>query len=406
MKILHTADWHLGKRLEHIYRLEEQVQVLEEITRIADHHEVHAIIIAGDLFDSFNPPTEAIDLFYKTLKRLSNGGMRPVIAIAGNHDSPDRIEAPDPLARSCGILFSGYPDTIIPAFELDSGLCLRKTDKGFIELSIPGLSYPLRIIHTPYANEVRLKTFLGEDNSEAEMRRILEQKWHALSEKYCDDLGVNILTTHLFMIGKEGDDLSEPDDERPILHVGGAQVIFTEQIPSRIQYTALGHLHRFIKMERNGNPVIYSSSPLSYSFSEAEQQKYVVIVDVLPGEKAEIIPVPLQSGRPLLRRKFESVIECVSWLKANPYCWVELTVKTSEFISGAERKEIYQSHDGVIALIPELSQSNDIDNTHSINLSDDIDQLFKQYFEHKFKLAPDEAMMQLFQEIKSTDDTY
>ncbi len=66
-------------------------------------------MVSGDLFDTFNPSTEAIELFYKTLKRLTAGGHRPVIAIAGNHDSPDRIEAPDPLARECGIIFAGYP---------------------------------------------------------------------------------------------------------------------------------------------------------------------------------------------------------------------------------------------------------------------------------------------------------
>ena len=405
MKILHTADWHLGKKLEHASRLEEQMQVMEEITLIAEQYDVHAVIIAGDLFDTYNPPTEAVDLFYKTLKRLSNNGMRPVIAIAGNHDSPDRIQAPDPLARSCGILFSGYPDTIIPTFTLETGLSILKTDKGFIEIAVPGIVYPLRIIHTPYANEVRLKTYLGEENTEAEMRNVLASNWGYLADKYCDEKGVNILTTHLFLLAKEGEVPVEPDDERPILHVGGAQVVFTEQIPSQIQYTALGHLHRFIQMERNGNPVIYSSSPLSYSFSEAEQQKYVVITEIQPGSKAKLMPIPLQSGRPLLRRKFESVTDCIYWLKLNPDCWVELTVKTAEFISGADRKEIYQNHNGIIALIPELDQQIEKSTSHNINLSDDIDLLFKQYFEYKFKMAPDSAMLQLFQEIKSSHDT-
>jgi exonuclease SbcD len=99
MKILHTADWLLGKRLEQFFRTEEQHDVLNEICAIADEQNVDAAIIAGDLFDTFNPPIEAMDLFYKTLKKLSNNGKRLVVAIAGNHDSPERIEAPDPLAR-------------------------------------------------------------------------------------------------------------------------------------------------------------------------------------------------------------------------------------------------------------------------------------------------------------------
>jgi len=107
MKILHTSDWHLGKRLENFSRLDEQIAVLDEICTIADKENIDAVLVAGDLFDTFNPPTEAVELFYRSLKKLSKNGSRPVIAIAGNHDSPDRIESPDPLARECGIIFAG-----------------------------------------------------------------------------------------------------------------------------------------------------------------------------------------------------------------------------------------------------------------------------------------------------------
>src|SRR5690554_4997021 len=163
MKILHTADWHLGKRLDDFSRLEEQRAVLEEIVDIAEREAVDAVVVAGDLYDSFNPSTEAIELFYKTLKRLADDGKRPVIAIAGNHDSPDRVEAPDPLARECGILFAGYPHSTPVPFTLDSGLRLTKADEGFMELQLPHNDAPLRVLLTPYANEFRLKTYLGHE---------------------------------------------------------------------------------------------------------------------------------------------------------------------------------------------------------------------------------------------------
>ena len=144
MKILHTSDWHLGKYLEGFSRLEEQKQVLKEICEIADDEKVNAVIISGDLFDTYNPSAEAIELFYKTLKILANGGKRAVIAIAGNHNYPDRIEAPDALARECGIVFAGYPNTIITPFELESGLKLIQSDSGFIEINIPEMNEPLK----------------------------------------------------------------------------------------------------------------------------------------------------------------------------------------------------------------------------------------------------------------------
>ena len=133
MKILHTADWHLGKKLDNFSRLEEQIQVMEEIIEIADAQQVELVLIAGDLFDTFNPSVEAVELFYKTLKRLAKNGERAVVAIAGNHDSPDRIDAPDPLARECGIILIGHPNVEITPFELD-GFRVNRSDKGFIEL--------------------------------------------------------------------------------------------------------------------------------------------------------------------------------------------------------------------------------------------------------------------------------
>ena len=144
MKILHTADWHLGKRLDTFSRLEEQREVLQEICDIADREAVEVVIVAGDLFDNFNPSSEATELLYSTLHCLSNNGKRAIIAIAGNHDSPERIEVPDALARACGIIFVGYPNTEIKSFHTQSGIEVTKTDKGFLELKLPESPFPLR----------------------------------------------------------------------------------------------------------------------------------------------------------------------------------------------------------------------------------------------------------------------
>lgn len=183
MRILHTADWHLGKRLEDFSRLDEQFVVMNEICEIADREHVDIVLVSGDLFDTFNPPTEAVDLFYKTLKRLSNGGRRPVLAIAGNHDSPDRIEAPDPLARECGIIFVGYPNSVVPVFHLETGVKISCVDKGFIELMLAEIDFPVRILVTPYANEYRLKQFLNAEDIDSELRRVLEDHWKNIADR-------------------------------------------------------------------------------------------------------------------------------------------------------------------------------------------------------------------------------
>ncbi|CAM2981236.1 metallophosphoesterase family protein [Flavobacterium frigoris] len=399
MKVLHTADWHLGKKLDHFSRLEEQKIVMNEICEIADSQNADVVIVAGDLFDTFNPPVEAIDLLYKTLKRLTNNGKRPVIAIAGNHDSPDRIDSPNPLARECGILFVGNPDVTIPTITIENGFEITQSENGFIEIQLPQYDFPIRIITTPYANEMRLKTYLGAENKEQQLNQLLQDSWAALADKYCDTKGVNILTTHLYMLKRGGEILEEPDGEKP-LRIGNADIVYTDCIPQQIQYTALGHLHRFQNVGGHSSPAVYSSSPLSYSFSEAGQEKKVVLIEVQPNEAVKFTGIPLQSGRVLHRKRFENIDEAVTWLLENPYCLVELTLVSDTFFATKDLKRIHESHDGIIFIIPIVTKDGDTEQqTPKVNLDQDIQGLFKDYFVSKHKQEPNDELLELFNEI-------
>ncbi|HOU83738.1 MAG TPA: exonuclease subunit SbcD [Spirochaetota bacterium] len=400
MRILHTSDWHLGKQLNGYPRHAEQVEVMEEICLIAENECIDAVIISGDIFDTANPPIESTELLYSTLKKLSNNGKRAVIAIAGNHDSPDRIEAPDSLARECGIIFAGYPNSCIRPFELDSGLKVIDSSNGFISLSLPGKDIPLRIILTPYANEIRLKTYLGEQNSEEELRTVLMNKWNETASKYCDGKGVNILAAHLLFMNEGGEMPEEGDDEKPILHIGGAQAVFTNNIPPQIQYTAAGHLHRKQIMSNENSPVVYSGSPIAYSFGEADQKKYIVIAEIKPDQKAEIKNIELTKGKKLLRACFENTTEAEKWLKTNSNALVELTMATDTFLSAEERKCLYASHDGIVALIPDVANKNELSqNSKIIDLQKNIEDLFIDYFVHKENVKPSDDIIALFKEV-------
>lgn len=405
MKILHTSDWHLGKRLEDFSRLEEQKAVMQEICYIAEREQVDAIVVAGDLFDTFNPPTEAVDLLYKTLKRLTANGRRPVIAIAGNHDSPDRIEAPDPLARECGIIFSGYPNSAVSPFLLDSGLQVLQSDEGFLELLLPSCEQHLRLLLTPYANEYRLKTFLDKEKSEEELRNLLQERWQQLADRYCDSQGVNILATHLFMVKKGTPLPEEPEEEKPILHVGGAQAVYTENIPPQIQYTALGHLHRMHRIDASPSPAYYCGSPLSYSFAEANQQKWVLLVDALPGGTATVKEIPLTQGKRLLRKKAQGIEDAVAWLSENRDALVELTLVTDSYLTATDRRHLNVVHDGIITIIPEISNIDVQTGAPSqIDLSQSMENLFRDYFLHEKGQEPNEEIMQLFQELLAEEE--
>lgn len=399
MKILHTADWHLGKKLDHFSRLEEQRLVMHEICDIADQQQADVVIVAGDLFDTFNPPVEAIDLLYKTLKRLTNNGKRPVIAIAGNHDSPDRIDAPNPLARECGILFVGNPEVTIPKIAIENGFEIIQSASGFIAIQLSQYDYPIRIITTPYANEQRLKTYLGAENKEVQLNQVLQDSWATLADQYCDDKGVNILTTHLYMLKRGGEILEEPDGEKP-LRIGNADIVYTDCIPHQIQYTALGHLHRFQNVGGHSSPVVYSSSPLSYSFAEAGQEKKVVLIEAKPNKAVTFEGIPLKSGRILHRKRFDTIDDAVTWLLANPYCLVELTLVSNTYLATQDLQRIHESHDGIIYIIPILkNEDTETQQLPKVNLDQDMQGLFKDYFVSKHKQEPNEELLNLFQEI-------
>jgi DNA repair protein SbcD/Mre11 len=399
MKILHTADWHLGKRLDYFSRLEEQREILDEICAKADEEDVDVVLIAGDLFDTFNPPVEAVELLYKTLRRLCKNGARPVIAIAGNHDSADRIDAPDVLARESGIIFIGYPKAKIPTFAIQHGFAISRSDNGFIEIVLPKYDYPLRVIHTAFANELRLKQYLGPENKEQMLNEVLHNHWQQLADAYCDDQGVNILTAHLYMLKRGGAILEEPEGEKPI-KVGNADLIYSDGIPDSIQYTALGHLHRCQEIGGHPAPVIYSSSPLPYSFSEAEQEKAVVLIQAKPQQAVSYQKSVLRGGRKLYRKRFSDMDEAVAWLHANPYSLVELTLISNKFVSSADLKRIHESHDGIIHIIPVVkSEEMTMEKVQSINLDQEVDALFQDYFHYRLGQEPNAEIMDLLNEV-------
>lgn len=399
MKILHTADWHLGKRLDFVSRLEEQKEVLDEICQISEEEEVDLVIVAGDLFDTFNPPVEATELLYQTLKRLTANGKRPVIAIAGNHDSPDRIDSVDPLAKACGIIFIGYPNVRLAPFTVEEYFKITSTDHGFIEIQLAHIPFPVRLLTTPYANEIRLKQYMGIEDKSEQLNQWLSTHWARLSDNYCDNRGVNILTAHLYMMERGGEVLEEPEGEKPI-KIGNADITYTDGIPATIQYTALGHLHRYQHVAGHCAPVVYASSPLAYSFAEAGQSKKVVLIDVVPQQPAQIRPITLTKGRVLHRKKFQSIDDAVIWLQDNPSTLIELTMLTDTYLSSQELKRLHEAHDGIIHVIPVLTGVNETaESKPTVKLDQDIHSLFSDYFRSKYGQDPNEEIYALFREV-------
>lgn len=398
-RILHTADWHLGRRLEGRSRHDEQAAVLAEICGIAEQEQVDVVVVAGDVFDSFVPPAEAEALFYRTMATLSDGARRAVVVLAGNHDSPDRLIASDPYARELGITTLGFPKDIPELYDggAERVACVE-SGPSRITLRLPRSRKPLTILALPYPSESRLREVLSEriDDDVSAARdysaRIGEFMQEAALGFHPE--GVSIIASHLFVQGG-----IECESERQI-QVGGAYSVDTMSFPTDAAYVALGHLHR--PQEQRGRedlPVRYSGSILQYSFSEAEQTKSVTIIDV-DETGATHREVPLGAGRTLYRwHELGSLAELEARLSmGDPLAWYSISVHVDDLLSPEYVTNLRQKHPGIINCMPRYTLEESANG--SVRVSDlSIEEQFRRYVESRYNQPCSEEVMRLFLEL-------
>jgi len=187
--------------------------------------------------------------------------------------------------------------------------------------------------------------------------------------------------------------------------MGGTQVIYSKDIPANIQYVALGHLHKEQVIDYEPCPIIYSGSPLAYSFSEADQKKYIILIDAKP-DCVKLSEIPLTQGRKLIRMRFENTDEAVMWLSKHPNVFVELTVVSDNFLSAVDRKRLNDSHEGIVMIIPEILNKETVKNGISdvTDLNKSMEDLFKEFFRNKKGQSPNDRILNLFKEILSEEE--
>jgi exonuclease SbcD len=281
MRILHTADWHVGRRLGRHDRTEEMREALEEVARIADEERVDLVLVAGDVFDRAAPPVESLSLGLSALLRLGQG--RPVVVVAGNHDAPDLFDALAPLMRDRGVHLIGR---------------IRSPSDGGV-LGPDELQIPAVVAGFPFLREGRVVDFMTETGSwyGSYAHKIAELTGAynaALVDRAGTDL-VPILVAHFMVSGVR---VSRSERE---LHIGDAYTATSQAIPAGPQYVALGHIHAPQPVPGAPVPAAYAGSLLPMDFGEAGEAKRVVIVDVEPGRLATLRSVPIHAGRPLLQ---------------------------------------------------------------------------------------------------------
>ena len=279
VRLLHTADWHVGKSLKGVSRLPEQEQVLREIVRIAREHEVDAVLVAGDLYDSAAPNAAAQRLVVRTLTALAGTGAE-VVVIAGNHDHAATFDAYRPFAEKAGVTMVGSVRTAA------SGGVVEFTARG----GEPGTVAVLPFLSQRYAvSAAELVAHSPAENTsryDQKVRDIVA----ALSGGFRTD-AVNVVMAHLTVLGG-----TFGGGER------AAQSIFEYSVPVAAfpdaHYVALGHLHRRQSLHAP-MPVHYSGAPLAVDFGEQDNTGAVLLVEATPTTPARVTDIPITAGRRL-----------------------------------------------------------------------------------------------------------
>lgn len=330
MKLIHLADLHLGKQVNGFSMMEDQRYILEEIIRMIRQEEADAVMIAGDVYDKPVPPAEAVSLFDEFLETLAKMG-KEVFVISGNHDSAERLAFGSGLMNRSGIHISPvYSGEIQPVTVSD--------EYGEVNFWL-----------LPFLKPVHVRRFI-EDEKEKETVKTYDQALqYVLSHLPVDPQIRNILLTHQFITGAKTSDSED-------FSVGGIDHVEAEHFRP-FDYTALGHIHR--PQKAGSETIRYCGSPLKYSFSEADREKSVPVIEL--GKKGDI-SLRLEPLSPLhdmreIRGTYEQVTEKSFYEQKDlQSCYVRVTLTDEEDVPDAL---------GKLRLVYPLLMRLDYDNTRT-----------------------------------------
>jgi exonuclease SbcD len=306
LRILHTSDWHLGRSLHEEPLLEDQAWALDRLVAIVEDERPDALVVAGDVYDRAVPPAEAVDLLDDVLTRVADLGV-PIVVVAGNHDSAERLSFAARLLAPRGVHLRGDLQRAADPVAIPG--------KGFL--------YPL-----PFVDPEVVRGLEGDE----ELRGHAAATERLVSRIRADAAGrglPTVLVGHAFVQGAA----QTPDSERPIL-VGSAGAI-PASVLAGFDYVALGHLHA---PQEVAPRVRYSGSLLRYSFSEAGQEKGVVLVEVEHG-RASARTIALGARRDVVRLegKLADLLARPD-LAAHEDALVEVTLTDDGYVLDAKRK--------------------------------------------------------------------
>ncbi|EMC9923031.1 exonuclease SbcCD subunit D [Vibrio parahaemolyticus] len=288
MKFIHTSDWHLGRQFHNVSLLEDQLAVLEQLIQYIENNPVDAVIVAGDVYDRSVPPTIAIELLNRVVKRICGELNTPMILISGNHDGAERLGFGSEQMKRSGLhIISNFEDMLTPVV---------------IETKAAG---HVAFYGMPYNDPEQVRYVYKEPvSTHDEAHKLLAEK---ITEQFQSEHR-NILISHCFVDGA-----IESESERP-LSIGGSDRVSHEHFLN-FDYVALGHLHQ---PQKKGEEYIrYSGSLMKYSFGEQNQKKGFTLVEI--GKDGFIGAEHIELTAPHEMRIVEGELEQIlEWGKTDP----------------------------------------------------------------------------------------
>ncbi len=380
MKIVHTSDWHVGRRWKGIQRLDEMAAVLEHLADFIESQAVDLVLHSGDVFDARNPPAAAEQLVNGFFLRMQRAGV-PMVVIAGNHDHPGRLDACALLAKSAQVHILGE------VRSAQDGGTLHIITRSGEEAIVAAL---------PFAHPGTWSSALQLGNHPDQGAAAYTQAFHQALAQLCQPFRsdtVNLVMAHTHLksarIGSSERSVSIQDDWHT----------HPDQLPTQAHYVALGHIHQAQCISQTP-PAYYAGSPLQMDFGEVGQDKRFVLVHAHAGQAAKVEQHAYKGGLPLLDvRITRDELERYA-TDCHPKAWLRVTVPLDQPDPDLNRKVRALLPNALVvkAQLPETSQGQEPTATNTQSQTSPLAQ-YAAYHQQQYAAAPDATIRQAFAQL-------
>jgi DNA repair protein SbcD/Mre11 len=402
MRLLHTSDWHLGQNFFGFSRQYEHQQFLDWLLVTLKQQSIDVLLIAGDIFDTANPPSSAQQQFYNFLcaAKLSIPHLQVVI-IAGNHDSPTRLEVPTPFLAAFDMVVIGQVNRQQQHIDLEKFVIPLRNAQKQIEvwcLAVPFLR-PSDVPKVENADDAYLEGIATLYAQVTELARSQKQAHQAL-----------IAMGHCHIVGGQ---ISQ-DSERKLV-MGGVEMLSSTIFSADTVYVALGHLH--LAQAVGSEHIRYSGTPLPMSFSEIHYPHQVMMIEINNGKLQTMTPLLVPRSVPLQRIPPEpqpieqvlALLEAQDWPSSTPdylqpYLQVRVLLDKPEPSLRSKIEQVLENK-GVRLVKIESSYKGREQNQEPAFLSlEEVqkiqpDEVFLRLYQQKYGNPPDTALLNLFRDL-------